>query len=197
MSWVVKDRVATLLLHHLAGIHHRHAIAELRDHAKVMRDQHDGGAESLTQIAEQFKDLRLNRHVECSGWLIGNEQFWFAGERHSNHHALRHPARDLMRVGVGASTWVWNPNQLEQLNAAHARRLLIKPLVNAEHFTNLIGELLYGVERRVRLLEDHRDSVSANLLHLGLTCGEQILAVKADAAARDLSRRCDQAEDGE
>jgi hypothetical protein len=38
VSWVVKDRVATLLLHHLAGIHHRHAIAELRDHAKVMRD---------------------------------------------------------------------------------------------------------------------------------------------------------------
>lgn len=131
VTWVVEDRVATLLLYHLAGVHHRHAIAELGDHAKVMRDQHDGGAESLTQIAEQFKDLRLNRHIECSGWLIGNEQLWFAGERHGNHHALRHPARDLMWVGVGASTWVWNPNQLEQLNAAHSRRLLIKPLVNA------------------------------------------------------------------
>ena len=47
MTWVVEDRVATLLLHHLAGVHHRHAIAELGDHAKVMRDQHDGGAESF------------------------------------------------------------------------------------------------------------------------------------------------------
>jgi hypothetical protein len=47
VAGVVEDRVATLLLHHLAGIHHRHAIAELGDHAKVMRDQHDGGAESL------------------------------------------------------------------------------------------------------------------------------------------------------
>ena len=194
---IVEDRVATLLLHHFAGVHHRHAIAELRDHTKVVGDQHDGGAESLTQIAQQLKDLRLNRHVECCGWLVSNEQFRLAGERHGDHHALRHTTRDLVWVGIGTTARIWNADEFQQLNAAHARRLLIKPLMDAQHLADLVGELLHRVQRGVRLLEDHRDSIPTNLLHLSLTRGEQILAVKADAAARDLSRWCDQAEDGE
>ena len=162
-----------------------------------MGDQHDGGAESLTQIAQQLKDLRLNRHIECGGWLICNEQLWFAGECHGDHHALRHAARDLVRVGIGASTRIWNADKLQQLNAAHARRLLIKPLMNAQHLADLVGELLHRVQRGVRLLEDHRDAIPTNLLHLQLCGGEQILAVKADAPASDLAGWRDQAQDGE
>jgi hypothetical protein len=114
--WVtrsIEERVAQLLFYDFAGVHHRNAIAELRHNAKVVGDQNDRRPESLTQVTEQFKDLRLDRHVECGGRLIGNQQFWLAGERHRDHHALCHAARDLVRVGVGATAGIWNANEFK------------------------------------------------------------------------------------
>ena len=63
-----------------------------------------------------------------------------------------------------------------------------------------LGDLLADREERVqrghRLLEDHRDVVAADRLHLGSVSAEQVAAVEADRAADDAARRVgDQAQD--
>ena len=50
MSRSIKEWVAQLLFNDFTGIHHRNAITELRDNAKVVRDQDDRCPESLAQI---------------------------------------------------------------------------------------------------------------------------------------------------
>ena len=47
---------------------------------------------------DQLEDLGLDRHVEGGRRLVGDEQLGIAGERHRDHHALAHAARQLVRV---------------------------------------------------------------------------------------------------
>src|SRR5262245_45894570 len=55
-----------------------------------------------------------------------------------------------------------------------------------------------GIEAGHRLLEDHRDLIAANLLHLLLSEIEQIAALKADDPVDDATRRIgDEAQDGQ
>ncbi len=79
-------------------IHDDHALGHLGDHAEIVRDEHDRRAGLLLQFAHQVEDLRLDRHIERGGRLVGNQQARLAGERHRDHHALAHAARKLMRI---------------------------------------------------------------------------------------------------
>jgi hypothetical protein len=79
-------------------IHHGHAVAGFRDHAHVVRDQHHRRAMVLAQPLEQRNDLRLDRHVQRGGRLVGHDQFGLGGERQRNDHALAHAAGELVRV---------------------------------------------------------------------------------------------------
>src|SRR5579884_1323371 len=56
--------------YHAPGIHHRHAVADLRYHAKIVGDQQDRQVELLHQLADQPQDLRLGRDVERGGRLV-------------------------------------------------------------------------------------------------------------------------------
>ena len=47
---------------------------------------------------QQLEDLRLHRHIEGGGWLIGENQGRLAGERHGDHDALAHATAALMRI---------------------------------------------------------------------------------------------------
>jgi hypothetical protein len=48
-------------------------------------------------------DLRLDRHVERGRRLVGDQQAGLAGQRHRDHHALAHAARELVRVVLQAA----------------------------------------------------------------------------------------------
>ena len=47
---------------------------QTRRYAEVVADQHDGGAEIRVQLAQQVEDLRLDRHVQRGGRLVGDQQ---------------------------------------------------------------------------------------------------------------------------
>ena len=90
------------LLDLAAGVHHEHAVGDLGDDAEVVGDQDDRRAEPLADVAQQVEDPRLDRHVERGRRLVGDQQLRVAGERHRDHHALPHAARELVRVLVDA-----------------------------------------------------------------------------------------------
>ena len=48
----------------LADVHHRHAVADMPNHAEVVCDEQIGQIEIFLQLAEEVEDLRLNRHIK-------------------------------------------------------------------------------------------------------------------------------------
>ena len=84
------------------GVHHGHAVTGFGDHAHVVRDQHHGGAMLFANAFEQRDDLRLDRHIERGGRLVGHDQPRLGGQRQGNHHPLAHATRKLVREMLDA-----------------------------------------------------------------------------------------------
>ena len=62
-------------------------------------------------------------------------------------------------------------------------RLVVAP--EPEHFGDLVADADRRVQRRARVLVDHRDRRGAQAAHLGLAHRQQVLAVRADRAGDD------------
>ena len=75
-------------LNHTSILHHRHAVGNIRDYPEIMGDeQHPSFVNSL-HIADQFQDLCLCCDIKRGCGFIGNQNFRFKRQRHSNHCAL-------------------------------------------------------------------------------------------------------------
>ena len=53
--------------------------------------------DSVDGAAHEVEDLGLDRDVQRRGRLVGDEELRVAGEGHGDHHALAHPAAELVR----------------------------------------------------------------------------------------------------
>ena len=105
------------LLDDLGRVHHDDVVGDLGDHAEVVRDHDDRAAELLLQPFDQRQDLRLRGHVERRRRLVGDQEVGIVDQRHRDHHALAHAARELVRVVVDASLGARDADGLEQLEA--------------------------------------------------------------------------------
>ena len=76
----------------LARVEHADALAGLPDHAEVVADEEDGGAEPLLQLSDEVEHLGLDRGVEPGRRLVEDQQARVRRERHRDDHALLHPA---------------------------------------------------------------------------------------------------------
>jgi hypothetical protein len=88
------------LLDDLALEHHADAIRDLTHDAEIMGDEQHRHVEPALQLGEELQDLRLHRHVEGGGGLVGDEEIGLVGKRHGDHHALALAAGELMRIGA-------------------------------------------------------------------------------------------------
>ncbi len=107
MPRIAEQRLDRRLLDDLAGIHHRHPLAGLGDHAHGMGDQHDRHAELVLHLLHQLQDLRLDGDVERRRRLVGDQELGLAGKRHGDHDALAHAAGELVRIVVHAAAAGW------------------------------------------------------------------------------------------
>ena len=99
-SWKMSSTVA--LLDHAAQVHDDDVVGHLRDHAEVVRDEHDRHPPFLLDLAQQVEDLRLRGDVERRRGLVGDEQARVAGQRDRDHRALAEAAAQFERVLVDA-----------------------------------------------------------------------------------------------
>ena len=94
-----------------------------------------------------------------------------------------------MRVRAGTRGRVRYADLAEQLDGARPRLAPRDRTVETDRLRDLIADREDRVERRHRLLEDHRDAGATHRAHLGLRDGEKIAAVEAHLAADDAARR--------
>ena len=181
--------------HHLAAIHHSHVIGHLGDNAQVMGDEQDGGAVLLFKLVHQLQYLRLDGHVQRRGGLVRDQQLGLAGQRHGDHHALPHAAGQLMGILLGHGLGVGYLDVLQHLDHLFPGLIFIHALMDHEG----LGHLLFHREHRVQaghgLLENHRNIVAADLIHIGAAQLGQLPPVKHDAAGFNVAVAVQQLQD--
>jgi hypothetical protein len=90
----------------------------------------------------------------------------------------------------------WDPDDVEQLDRPLPPLFLGDVVVYEHRLGDLLAYRVHRVERRQRVLEDHRDLLAAHLAHLGVGLAEQFLTVEARRAG-DLRRPRQQAHERE
>jgi hypothetical protein len=154
------------LLDLLAGVHHQHPVGVLGHDAHVVGDEHHGHAVGLLQLAQECQDLRLDRHVQRRGRLVGDQHLGIARQCHRDHDPLAHAARHLVGVVVGALLGLRDGYPAQHVDGLVHGLAPRDALMQSDRLADLASDGVERIERGHRLLEDHRDLVAADLLHL-------------------------------
>ena len=186
---LVEDFLSSTELDGTAGVHNHDLIGHIGDDAQVMGNHDDGVAVLLLHFLHKLNNLSLNGNVQGSRGLVGNQNIGIAGKGHGNHDALTHTARELMWILIDALLGLGNANKVQKLGGALERLLLGVTTVQTKTLAHLLADLIDRVQGGHRILEDHRDIVTANVLHLFLSHFEDRTTAIANVAALDLSRR--------
>ena len=149
------------------------------------------------QLPDEIEDLRLHRDIERGRRLVGDQQSGIAGQRHGDHRALAHAARQLMRIAVDRLLRIGDVDLGQKVDGALAGRRLADFLMRQD----LLGDLpADGVDRRQRghrILEDHGDLAAAQLAHVARRQADKFAAAIGDRAFDDRIGIVDEAHDGE
>jgi hypothetical protein len=121
MPWVGEQLLRRAGLHDLSRVHHRDPIGVSGDDAEVVGHQDHRHTEAVAQFIDEFEDLFLDGRIECRCRFVGDQQFRFTRQRHRNHYALPHPARQQVGVGIQPFLGTRQPDQIEHLRGAFSR----------------------------------------------------------------------------
>src|SRR5215204_887446 len=146
-------------------------------------------AQFVAQVHQQIQDLRLDGDIQRCGGFVGDEQLGPAGERHGDHHALTLATRELVWIVVQPFGGRSDADAIKHFDSAIALGARGQSLMRAYGFHDLLTDGEHRIERRHRLLENHRYAGSADFLHAARRGGGEFFASKLHAAGRDTSRR--------
>ena len=113
-----------------------------------------------------------------------------AGQRHGDHRALAHAARELVRIFARARCAGSGMRTSRSISTALAATPVAgRSSVQRHRLGDLVADGQHRIERGHRLLEDHRDLVAAHVAHRLFVELQQIASVELDSAAGDAARR--------
>ena len=104
--------------------------------------------------------------IVTSSAVVGSSAIRMLGshdERHRDHHALAHPAGELVGVLVDPALRIGDVHEVEQLDRAGPRLAARDVVVPADDLGDLLADAEHRVERGHRLLEDERDPLAAHV----------------------------------
>ena len=128
-----------------------------------MGDDDQRHPQLLLQILDQVQHLRLDRHVDRRGGLVGDQQPRPARQCHRDHGALAHAAGEIERVGVDGLSRLRHAHPVQHLDRLGARLPLGDLLVQHDHLHDLVADGVHGRKRGHGLLKHHRDLGAADL----------------------------------
>ena len=185
MPWRPQHGGDRALFHQLAPLQHRNAVRDVRHHAEVMRDEQHRRPVLPLQFPDQMEDLRLCRHVQRRRRLVGNQQFRVQRQRHRDHRPLPLPAAELMRKRPHQTRRIRQVHAVQQLDDPRPSRRRPELGVDAQHLGDLPPDPVQRVQRRHRLLKDHRDPRPAGCPHRRRGRRHQVLPLEQDRACPD------------
>ena len=138
---------------------------------------------------------RICAWIVTSSAVVGSSAIssaGLAGQRHRDHHALAHAARELVRILVDALARAPGCRPARSISIARARAVARVERRDADAATSPIWSptVNTGFSDGHRLLEDHRDPVAAQLAHARRRRGSsRSRPSKLDRAAGDCAGR--------
>ncbi|MNQ96150.1 hypothetical protein D3C85_1117430 [compost metagenome] len=112
MAWIAEHLPDLTLLHHLAALEDRHAVAEVADHLHLVGDQHYGQAEAAIDVAQQLEDGLGTLRIEGRGGLVAQQDVRLQHQCTGDADTLFLPTGELRRIGIAA---LGQAHQLQQL----------------------------------------------------------------------------------
>ena len=167
------------------------------DDAQVVGDEDDAHLVLVAQLVDEVEDLHLRRHVESRRRFVGDQDARLAYEGHSDHDALTHTARELVRVVVDDHLGARHTHTFKDLDGPFESFLLGELLVNAQRLAHLKADLHGRVQGCERILEDHADLRAAQLALLLQRKLRQVLSVQNDLAGGDGASLGEQTHEGQ
>ena len=153
MQWVQEEIIRLRHFHHLAHVHHGHAIADVLHHAQVVGDEQIGQVELRLQILQQVERLRLDRHVQRRHRLVAHDKLRVEGQGAGNADALALAAAEGVRIAhhvLGTQ-----PHHLEQLSHAILQLLALGDAVDDQRLAHDLQQRPARIQRSVGILKDH------------------------------------------
>ena len=139
------------------ALHHRDPVAVPRRQPQIMRDQDHRHPPLGHDPGQQLHHRLLRRHIQPRRRLVRDQQRRLARDRHRDHHPLAHPPRQLMRIRRQPPLRLpdhHRPQQPQRLRPRLGpRHLAMRP----QHVADLLPHRPDRVQRRPRVLKDHRD----------------------------------------
>ena len=191
-----KDFLCGTLFDHTARVHNDNVVRHFGNNAEVVGDQHNGGVDLILQAAQQVQNLCLDGNIQRGGRLVRDDDLGVAGQRHGDHNALTHTAGQLVGVHLIHAVAVGNAYGFQHLDGALLDVLLALALalVQGNDLVDLGADAEHRVQAGHRLLEDHRNIVAAQTLHLfggglGNVIRLAVAEVQTDGTLHDLTLR--------
>ncbi len=174
------------LFHHAPRIHDEHPVAEGRDEAQVVRDKDQPHAALTHQLVENIQHLQLHRDVECRCRLVGDQELRAADQHHGDHDALTHATGNLVRIEIEDTFGIADLHRFEHVERTLLRLGIADPLMGLQRFDDLAPDGHDRIERIFRILQDHRDPLTADRTTLLCRCRQEINIAKAKCIGRNL-----------
>ena len=197
MPGVVKHLPGHADFHDVPGVHHRHPVRHIGDHAQIVGDINGGQGVFTHQIADQVQNLRLDGHVQGGGGLVANQDFRVAGYGDSDDHTLAHAAGKLVGILLCPAFGLGDAHVRQRFDHALVGRRAGQALMQLQCFLDLRADGFQRVQAGHGVLEHHGDfpAPDGQPFLFGFIF-RQILAVVEDAAAVDPAVGVQQAHKG-
>ena len=164
---ILEDRLDGSLFDEAPGVENPHPGAHLGDHAEVVADEEHGRVELGLQTYNQIQYLRLDGRVESRRRLVEDEQCGIFGQRHRDHDALLHAARELMRKAPEHAVRVGDLHASEHLQRP-VSGLLSARIADGEDLRELPSDAERRIEGGAGVLVHHRDGVGTEAAQVAL-----------------------------
>src|SRR5918992_414623 len=131
---------------------------------------------------DEIEHLGLDGRVEAARRLVEDEEPRIARERHRDDDPLLHAAGQLMRVALEDASRVGDPDLLERLESPPPR---VVETEDDKGFLDLGPDLDRRIQRRGRILVDHRDAAGPEPLQVAAGEPGYVDTVDEDAPRGD------------
>ena len=185
----------TAELDDLAGVHHRHLVADPPHHAEIVADEQQADGFAPAQRSQQVENLGLHRHVQSRGRLVQDQQRRLAGKGGGDQGTLLHAAAELVRIGACHLGRAGDAHIGQQLLGAAHRGVGAQAEMLHHRLGNLAADPQRRVQRRERILEHRADPPSHHRAALRWRERGEVGPLEDDAAV-DRGTSAEQVENG-